>query len=245
MECWSIITWEKLWPVQILLLQWWQALPSSFLRSTNKRANISFLPFSPGSQTAALIARESSGGWQITFGCWESEQLLTPASLSDFFIYFLLHQGNRDNSMLCVMSALECPCQSKGGGVLRDSSCWLHGFIGRRVETWPSFKNTKNNFKNRFRWLFRALLLAVLFQSTGTRPHPLACTCRLACFQLTVGTATPCHSSASDWLRWAWHWWWMPWQRRRWGSSSRTSDGSSLRGELKEMWEADKHKWRT
>lgn len=32
------------------------------------------------------------------------------------------------------MSALECPCQSKGEGVLHDSSCWLHGFIGCRVE---------------------------------------------------------------------------------------------------------------
>ncbi len=141
------------------------------------------------------------------------------------------------------MSALECPCQSKGGGVLHDSSCWLHGFIGRQVERCHSFEKTKNNFKNGFcRWLFWVLLLVVLFLSTGIWPHPLACTCRLACSPLTVGTATPCRSSASDWLRWAWRWWWMPWQRRRWDSSSHTSGDSSLTGELKEKWEGDKQK---
>lgn len=47
--------------------------------------------------------------------------------------------------MLRVMSALECPCQSKGGGVLHDSSCWLHGFIGRRGGEVPLLREKKKN----------------------------------------------------------------------------------------------------
>lgn len=128
------------------------------------------------------------------------------------------------------MSALECPCRNKGGGVLHDPSCWLLWDVGWRGATHTESFFFLNGF---CRWLFWALFLVVLFLSTGTWPHPLACTCRLACSTLTLGTATPCRSSASDWLRWAWHWWWTPWQRRRWGSSSHTSDGSFLKGELR------------
>lgn len=50
--------------------------------------------------------------------------------------------------------------------------------------------------------------------------------------ELTVQVVTPCRSAASDWLRWAWHWWWKPWRRRRSGFSSRTSVGSSSSGGL-------------
>ena len=68
---------------------------------------------------------------------------------------------------------------------------------------------------------------AGMHMQAGSSPPPPA-------LPLTVGTPTPCRSSASDWLRWAWRWWWTPWRRRRWGSSVRTSGGSSSLGELKE-----------
>lgn len=49
---------------------------------------------------------------------------------------------------------------------------------------------------------------------------------------LTVQAVTPCRSAASDWLRWAWHWWWKPWRRRRSGFSWHTSVDSSSSGGL-------------
>lgn len=51
---------------------------------------------------------------------------------------------------------------------------------------------------------------------------------------LTVQVVTPCRSAASDWLRWAWHWWWKPWRRRRSGFSWRTFADSSSLGGLRE-----------
>lgn len=36
-----------------------------------------------------------------------------------------LEVASGKQTVLHVMSALECPCQSKGGGILNDPSCWL------------------------------------------------------------------------------------------------------------------------
>lgn len=50
----------------------------------------------------------------------------------------------------------------------------------------------------------------------------------------TVGGATPCRFSTSDWQRLTWRWWWRPLRKHRWGSCGHTSDGSSFWNALME-----------
>lgn len=71
-------------------------------------------------QTAALLAHRSLGGDRS-----EDTGHISPAGETTLLwtraLDLKLHQGNRQY----YMWALECPCQSKGGGILNDPSCWL------------------------------------------------------------------------------------------------------------------------
>lgn len=141
------------WHVQILLYTRVAASSAIVLTGTLIRGQLfpSCL-LSRGAQTAALVAHQTPGGWQI---CRHARQISPAGKASGselvhfffffFFLHLLLHQGNRQDRVLRVMSALECPCQSKGGGVLHDSSCWLHGFIGRRGGEVPLLREKKKN----------------------------------------------------------------------------------------------------
>lgn len=53
------------------------------------------------------------------------------------------------------MSALECPCRNKGGGVLHDPSCWLLLDVG-----WRGATHTESFFF--FKWILSLTILSVI-----------------------------------------------------------------------------------
>lgn len=81
------------------------------------RAAASLAHWCPGGDRSADTGHVSAAG--------EATQLWTRA------LDLKLHQGNR-HKVLRVLSALESPCQSKGGGILNDPSCWLTLGVGWR-----------------------------------------------------------------------------------------------------------------
>lgn len=125
-------------------------------------------------QTAALLAHRPPGGGGAdlrTSPAGEATLLWTRA------LALKLHQGNR-HKVLRAMSALECPCQSKGGGIPSDPSCWL------TLDVWWRGGACVGKRKILKSWCHQLLRSLFLFLLTGIRPHPVACTCRHGPFHM-------------------------------------------------------------
>lgn len=83
----------------------------------------------------------------------------------------------------------------------------------------------KQQYRNSTDWLEKCLGCGCSSFGCKDEMWGHGCFCPLPV--VTVQLVTPCHSAASDWLQWAWHWWWTPWQKHRSDFFWRTSADSS------------------
>lgn len=121
-------------------------------RTYNKQANVPSCSLSLRDQTTALRAQQTP--WRVdTRRIFPAGKAVKQAALnsctqlliSRCFCSFCIAQGNR-HTVLCVMSALKCPCQSKGGGVLHNPSCWLSCLVERCHFLEKTHKKTKKKW---------------------------------------------------------------------------------------------------
>lgn len=120
-------------------------------RNFNKRAIVPFLsPLSWGPDCSPGGSSDSRWVTDLqtrtsNLACWESERLWTRALFFFFFyIFYCIRETDRTECYVWCQP-LSVPVRVKGEESCMNSSCWLHGFIGRRGGEVPLLREKNKN----------------------------------------------------------------------------------------------------